>query len=158
MLTPSQLTTLKTDILNTPALNAFPNNSDGAFAIAALYNLSASPVFRVWRTDVPTKDVKTGVVWTEYIGRSVGEQNAFTLMISNGILNAADANVRQGILDIFSGPSGLNTRTNLTALSKRDATRVEKLFATGTGSDAVPGTMSVEGSLSYQDVLTARSS
>jgi hypothetical protein len=34
---------------------------------------------------------------------------------------------------------------------------LEKLFATGTGTDVAPATMSVEGSISYQEVLAARS-
>ena len=155
-LTTLQYQALKVDIAADPVLSAIPNTTDGAFAIADAYNALAVPAFRVWRTDIPTKDVKKGVVWTEYIGRSVGERGAFELMISNGILDASDPNVRQGIADCFSGPSGAGTRTSLTNLAKRDATRAEKLFATGTGSSAEPATMAFEGSLSYQDVLTAR--
>ena len=158
MLTTTQLTTLKNDILGDPVLNAFPNTPDGNFEIAKAYNLPASPAFRVWRTDVPTKEVKLGVVWTEYIGRSQGERDAFEFMLSNGTINAADANIRQGIQDIFSGPSGASTRANLVAIAKRDARRAEKLFATGTGTDASPGTMTFEGSLSFQDVEAARNS
>ena len=158
MLTVTQQATLKADILADPVLSAQPNTADGAFAIAAAYNLLASPAFRVWRTDVPTAAVKLGVVWTEYIGRSAGERDAFVFMLSNGTINAADANIRQGIQDIFSGPSGAGTRTNLIAIAKRDATRAEKLFATGTGTDASPATMTFEGSLSFQDVQDARNS
>jgi hypothetical protein len=141
-LTSQQSAALKADILADPLLAAQPMNSDGAFAIAQAYNLLASPAFRVWRTDIPTKDIKTAIVWTEYIGRS---------------LNGADVNVRQGIQDCFSGPSGVNTRTQLTTIAKRDATRAEKLFAAGTGSEAVPATMGFEGALSFQDVEAARS-
>jgi hypothetical protein len=156
-LTSQQSAALKADILADPLLAAQPMNSDGAFAIAQAYNLLAAPAFRVWRTDIPTKDIKTAIVWTEYISRSVGERSAFELMISNGILNGADVNVRQGIQDCFSGPSGVNTRTQLTTIAKRDATRAEKLFAAGTGSEAVPATMGFEGALSFQDVEAARS-
>jgi hypothetical protein len=158
MLTQTQLQILKTDIAADSALSQVPKTSDGAFAVAAAYNLAAVPAFRVWRTDIPTRDIKAGIVWTEYIGRSVGERGAFELMISNGVLDAANPNVRQGITDCFSGPSGAGTRTNLTNLAKRDALRVEKLFSTGTGSEAVPATMTVEGAVSYQDVQNAWSS
>jgi hypothetical protein len=154
-LTPAQLTALQASIAADSTLSALPHDDDSAFTIAAAYNQLASPAFRVWRSDIPTKDVKKVIVWTEYIGRSVGERDAFTLMISNGVVNAADANVRQGFNDIFSGPSGVTTRANLTALAKRDATRAEKLFATGTGSDAAPATMTFEGTLSYRDVVDA---
>lgn len=157
-LTPQQLTTLKADILADPALAGQPNNSDGAFAIAAAYSLLASPDFIVWRTAVSTSDCKKATTWTEFIGRSQGERDAWQFMLSNGIINAGDANIRQGIVDIFSGPSGATTRAALVAIAKRKATRAEKLFATGTGSDAVPATMTFEGNLSYQDVQTARNS
>ena len=36
-------------------------------------------------------------------------------------------------------------RTHITAMSKRKATRLEKIFATGTGTLASPGTLVVEG-------------
>jgi len=157
-LTIAQQTTVKADILATPELNVLPNNSDGAFAIAALYNLEAVPSFVAWRTDIPTKDVKTAVVWTEYIGRSVGERAAFELIISNGIVNAADTNIRQGFQDIFSGPNGATTRANLVSVAKRNTSRIEKLLATGTGTDASPATMTFEGSISFQDIELARNS
>lgn len=156
MLTPAQLATLKADINAAGDLNIYPNSPDGNYAIAALYNVLASPDFIVWKTSIPTSDVKKNVVWTEYIARSVGEQNAFQLMIADGTVNASDLNVRSGFVDIFSGPGGATTRTNLTALAKRKASRAEKLFATGTGSDATPATMSFEGALSYFDVAMAR--
>jgi hypothetical protein len=158
MLTTAQLQALGADIAADPVLSVLPNNSDGAFQIAQAYNLAAAPAFIVWRTNIPTSDVKKAIVWTEYIGRSVGERSAFELIISNGIVNSADANIRQGFTDIFSGPSGAQTRTNLTALAKRSATRAEKLFASGTGSDASPATLTFEGTLSYQDVQDARAS
>src|SRR3972149_1995219 len=129
MLTQSQLLVLKNDILADPILSAYPNNSDGAFAIALAYNLGAVPDFIVWKTNVTTADCKKAMAWTEFIGRSAGEREAWQFMLSNGFINAADVNVRQGIVDIFSGPSGLGSRTNLVAIAKRKATRAEKLFA-----------------------------
>jgi len=158
MLTPDQKATLKAAILADPVLNAFPNNSDGAFAIAALLNQAASPAFYVWKSNLPTSECKKAMVWTEFIGRSVGERDAWMFMLSNGTICPADVNVRQGIADIFSGPSGAASRANLTAIGKRPATRAEQLFAAGTGSDAVPAAMSFEGNLSYQDVEQARNS
>jgi hypothetical protein len=96
------------------------------------------------------------MVWTEFIGRSAGERDAWQFMLSNGFINAADANVRQGIQDIFSGPGGAGSRASLVQIAKRSATRAEKLFAIGTGTDVSPGTMVIEGSLGFQDVQAAR--
>ena len=86
VLTSSQLTVLKADIIADPALNVFPNNSDGAFAIAVVYNLVASPAFWVWRSSV-SRDELVGATsvdgtvfnWTGsgYITRAVGERDAF---------------------------------------------------------------------------------
>lgn len=158
MLTSAQKATLKAAIEANSTWNAFPNTDDGNFDLAVVLNQTVSPAFRVWRTNVPTADVKKGIVWTEYIGRSAGERGAFELMISNGIINAADANVRQGINDCFSGPSGAGTRTNLTNIAKRDSSEVEKILATGTGSEASPATMGFEGPINGFDVSAARNS
>lgn len=154
-LTPTQLAALKADIAADPILAAYPHNSDGAWAVAQAYNLAATPAFTVWKTSVPTSACKTAMVWTEFIGRSVGERDAWQFMLANGTINAADVNVRQGIADIFSGSQGATSRANLLAIAKRGATRAEKLFASGTGSDATPATMTFEGSLTYQEVLNA---
>lgn len=155
-MTPAQLTTLKADILADPILAAQPMNDDGHFAIAAAYNLAANPAWRVWKTSVTTAECKDAVNWTEFIGRSVGERAAFEFLLSNGHISPARPNVRQGISDMFSGAGGATTRNALLALSKRDATRAEKLFSTGTGSDGSPATMTFEGALSYSDVSAAR--
>lgn len=157
MLTPTQLAQIKTAIDNDPILAAQPLTSDGAFFIAAALNQLAAPPFIVWRTAVPTADCKKAMIWTEFIGRSAGEREAWQFMLSNGVINAADVNVRQGIQDIFSGPGGASTRAALVAIAKRPATRAEQALATGTGSDAVPATLSFEGTLSFQDVQDARS-
>lgn len=156
-MTLAQLTTLKADIIADPALSQQPMNDDGHFAIASEYNLSASPAWRVWKTSVTTAECKDAVNWTEYIGRSAGERAAFEFLLSNHVINPSRANVRQGIADMFSGAGGATTRNALLALSKRDATRAEKLFSSGTGSESTPATMTFEGSVSYQDVAAARS-
>ena len=48
-LTPAQQATLKTFVEADSTLNAFPHNSDGAFAIAEALKADASPDFIVWR-------------------------------------------------------------------------------------------------------------
>jgi len=166
MLTSAQLVILKTDIAADPVLAAYPNTADGNFAIAAAYNLPASPEFIVWRTAVPQSDFTdltsaeaTTWSWTAYIARSQGERDGWARMFAaNGSVNAARANVRQAFLDIFSGTqnNAPAQRTHCAAIAKRAATRAEKLFASGTGSTASPATMSVEGTLSYQDIEEAR--
>ena len=167
-LTTAQLATLKADILADGTLNAFPANSDGAFAIAAAYALTAVPDFWVWRSAVSMDEITTktsvdGTVFawtgTGFITRAQGERDAWTAIFgTNRTCNPSLANTRQAFSDIFSGataPAPAN-RTHLLTVARRKATRIEKLFATGTGSTAVPALMGYEGSISYNDVLQAR--
>lgn len=158
MLTPAQATALKNDILADPTLSAIPNNGDGNFAIAEAYNLLAVPVFRVWRTNVTTEEIRSVLVWAEYDSLSNSKQNAFSFLCSNHIVDASLPNVRTGITSIFSGPSQAGNLAALVAVAKRSATRIEKLLATGTGSEGSPATMTFEGALSFQDVELARNS
>lgn len=168
MLTSAQLATLKADILADPAFNSVPQGSDEAFTIAAAYNLPAVPDFWVFRTAVSKAEyVQTTSVdgttfnWTGtgFITRSPGEQAAWReLFNDSGLCNPSLASVRQAFQDIFSGavaPAPAN-RTHLATISRRKATRAEKLYATGTGSTASPATMVFEGALSYLDVQNAR--
>lgn len=155
-LTTGQLATLKADIIvNFPSV---PNNDDGNFEIAAAYNLAATPAWIVWKTALETKTIFDALEWTAFIARSAGERDAFQLMMRNGVINPSQANVRQGISDIFSGPGGATQRASLLALAKRSATRAEKLFSTGTGTDLSPATLTFEGNLSFADISAARNS
>lgn len=155
-LTSAQLTILKNDILADPALAALPNTPDDAFAIAAAYNAAASPAFVVWKSSVSTGDIMAnGFTWTEIDALAVGKARIWDWMSRLGAINPSKANVRQGLRDCFGNTSA--TYTGMLPHLKRSATRAEKLYATGTGSDATPGTLVFEGNLSYQDVQAARS-
>jgi hypothetical protein len=159
-LTPQQLTTLKNDIVADPVLNAQPNNSDGAFDIAVAYNLNASPNFTVWKTNVLINDVGKKFNGAELAGLTTANQTrlqTIAMYLAGGV-NPSLIDNRQFFDDIFSGAGGATTRANLLALWKRLATRAEKLYATGTGSDPSPATMTFEGPISFQDVLNARNS
>lgn len=168
-LTTAQKATVKADILADSTLNAFPNNSDGAFAIAAAYNLPAAVDYWVWRTSVDKKEFTnqtsqdgTNFTWVGngFITRSVGEQTAWAeLFNSTHQVDASRASVRQAFADIFSGTgNAAANRTHMLATARRKATRIEKLLATGTGSTASPGVMGFEGAISYSDVDEARNS
>lgn len=168
-LTTAQKATVKADILADSTLNAFPNNSDGAFGIAASYNLPAAVDYWVKRTAITKSEItnatsQDGTVFTwvgnGFITRSVGEQAAWReLFGESGTIDASKPNVTQAFQDIFSGTgnAALN-RTHLLATARRKATRIEKLLATGTGSTASPGVMGFEGAISYNDVDEARNS
>lgn len=158
MLTPAQLATLKADILADPVLDAYPNNSDGAWAIAEIYNQTATPDFIVWRTAVnPDEIMRNGMDWTRVDNLSVGKARIWDWMTRLGTFDSSKPNIRAGIDATWVGTTAdLAVRAMVYTHCKRVATRVEKLLATGTGSDASPATMGFEGQLSWQDVDEAR--
>lgn len=159
MLTLEQSATLRDNIAADGALSVLPNDSDTAFAIAAIYNTAASPAFTVWKTNVSIGEVGRKFNGSELAGLTTGNQSrlqTIAAFLTDGV-NPSLIDNRIFFDDVFSGAGGTNTRANLLALWKRLALRIEKLFATGTGSDAAPGTMAFEGQISYADVLEARS-
>ena len=158
MLTNAQLLTLKAAILADPTLSAQPMTSDGAFVIAEAFNLNANPNFTVWKTNVLVREIGDNFVGTELSGlSSLNHTRLQTVAIfSTEGVNPSLPDRRAMFDDIFSGAGGAGTRAKLLILWKRLATRFEKLYATGTGSDVVPATMILEGKLSYFDVELAR--
>lgn len=165
-LTPNQLAALKADIDADPAFNALKGTTDGRYAIAAAYNLTAAPDFWVWRTYVTKSEVVnstspdgTTFNWTGngFITRSSGELAAWeNLWNASGSINASLPQVRQAFADIFSGSgNAAANRAHLLAVARRKATRGEKLFATGAGSTGTPATMAFEGTVYFSDVDAA---
>lgn len=166
MLTPNQLAALKADILADPALAAQSGTPDGRFAIAAAYNVTASPGYWVWKTYVTKAEVVqstsldgTTFNWTGngFITRSAGELAAWeNLFNASGSINPSLPNVRQAFQDIFSGSgNAAANRTHMAAVCRRLATRSEKLFASGSGSTGSPSVMGFEGTITFSDVDAA---
>lgn len=159
-MTPAQLATLKAAILADPALASQPMNSDGAFAIAIELNKLAEPDFIVWKTDVSVDEImRNGMDWARVDNLTVGKARIWDWLGRLGTFDASKTNVRAGIDAAWVGTAAdLAVRAAIYVHCKRKATRVEKLLATGTGSDASPAVMSFEGAISYQDVEAARAS
>lgn len=178
-MTPAQNVLIKADIAANSDLNAFPATSDGDFEIARLYNLPAVPDFYVWRTNVPTAEIFDQVQWAKLTPtdtpdgtlawqcRSLacqGKQfNLQTILAGRDKIDASKPNIRSGFQDALTGvPSGAGGATQaagwvaLQTTLSRKATRLEKLLATGTGSQATPATMGFEGSVNYSDITAAR--
>ena len=156
-LTPAQAATLRTAIQADSQLNAFPHTQDGAYAIAQLLNLTASPSFTVWKTSVSNELIGNAMNGTEVIGLSALQMQRLQLLsaYSNGTQDPSRADRRAAFDGVFSGAGGTITRPALLALWKRFATRCEKIFATGTGSDASPATLTFEGGVSGTEVNDA---
>jgi hypothetical protein len=159
-LTPAQQSVLKAAIVADSTLNAFPNSPDGAYGIADAMNVLATPSFIVWKTSVdPDEIMRNGMDWTRVDNLTVGKARIWEWMTRLGTFNPSRTNIRAGIDASWVGTAAdLAVRATVYTHCKRSATIAEKLFATGTGTDGNPATMTVEGRLSYQDVYDARNS
>jgi hypothetical protein len=159
MLTTEQKALLATDIAADPVFAALPHNSDGAWEIAAAYNLAASPDYIVWKSLVTQDEImQNGFDWTQVDNTTVGKARIWEWMFNNQqrVINPSKANVRAGIDEAWKGTAAmLAVRAAVYIHCKRKANRAEKLFATGDGTDAIPSTMGYEGELSYNDVKDA---
>lgn len=157
-LDPSLYATMKADIAANPDLDSQPNNLDGAFEIARLYNLTGVPDFVVYKTLVSIGDVGKSINGVEWGNLSTANTNRLS-SVSSYLFEGVDpsrADIRALYDDIFS--VGGVTMTSLAALWRRLATRVETLYATGIGTDIDPGLLTFEGVVTPTDVLQARNS
>jgi hypothetical protein len=154
MLNSTQLATLKADILADPILSAYWDNKNPA-AIAAVYNIAASPSFFVWKTSVSPEEYIEATVWTEVDALTVGKARIWEWVTKGqtAAINPSKVNVRQGLADCWA--SNTTTRTNLLTIGKRLANKVEKLLATGTGTEGIPATMTFEGGIQWPDINAA---
>ena len=160
MLTTEQLAVLKAAILADPVLSAYPAGAASSYPIAFALNAIAEPAFVVWRTDVSVDEImRNGMDWARVDNLTVGKARIWDWMTRLGTFNAAKANIRAGIDAAWVGTAAdLAVRATVYTHCKRSATVAEKLFATGTGTDAAPAKMTFEGALSPDDVQQARES
>ena len=154
-MTPEQLTTLKAALLADQALAQWIIDYRDDL-IRDYYNEPASPAYTVWRTNVTQDEImQNGFDWVQVDNLSVGKARIWEWLFDNGStsINPSKANVRAGIDEAWKGTAAmLAVRAAIYVHCKRAANRVERLFATGTGSDAVPGTLVFEGTLSTSDI------
>lgn len=155
-LSDAQKATLKADILANPALTQEVSDRRDDL-IRDYYNALASPTFTVWRTSVSRAEIyhqtsaeSTTWSWTIFKGQTQGEQGSWKEMFMGDRADMSLPNLRAGVENIF-GVSNAQT-THIKAIGKRACNRVERLFVTGTGSLAAPGTLVVEGSLTQPEV------
>jgi hypothetical protein len=165
-LTPTQQSTLVAYLQGIPELAdeiAAPDDP----ALAAYLNTTASPNFWVLKSLVSLKDVYQGTSvtgsmwnWTVFFTMPTVELERWReLWVVTGTLDPRQPNVTPAILALFSaslpGDPYADLRTHLTAMRRRAATRLEQLFATGTGSANSPATAQVEGEIAPLDVAKA---
>src|SRR5574337_1698078 len=112
----------------------------------------AAPAHVVWRSSLTTELTRAAIVSgaTQMAALTVGKRDTL-LYLCGQTINAADPAVRAAIDDLTGFQATL--KAALVAAEKRNANRLEALFASGAGTTASPSTATVEGALTYQDVL-----
>lgn len=157
MLTTEQKLIVKNYVEADPALSLLAPSADNAFAIAAALQAVASPAFIVWKSSVTRKEIlQNGFDWTRLDNLSVGKARVWTEIFVDGSLDPSKANVRTGIESVWVGTAAdLAVRAAVYVHCKRSATIIEKILATGTGTDATPATMGYEGAVNYNDIGAA---
>lgn len=159
-LTSQQLVVLKTAILaeTDPEFVSYRDNGQVP-KMAEWYNKPNSPEFTVWKTFVTTAEVGKTVSYIAVEAMTDANRVRITTFYAmNPISFEPRADIRTYWANTFSGAlggEGANTRLALEALWKRAAPRAEKLYATGTGSVASPGTLVFAGSITDSDIQPA---
>lgn len=151
-LTPAQTTALKSAIIADSNLATQKATRDTQ-AIANYLN-TASP-FVVWKTSVNVDEImRAGMDWTRVDNLSVGKARIWDWMSRLGSFDCSKPNIRSGVDATWVGTAAdLAVRAMVYTQCKRPATWFEKVFATGTGTDATPGVLVIEASI---DELTIR--
>lgn len=157
-LTTQQYATVKAYILADPVLGPKTSGPGTDYnGIASAMSQPFVPAFTVWRTSVTRAEIQNddGFNWTLVDNLSTNSKyRIWDWMFGiDGTINPSKPNIRAGIAATWTGTQALVAVQNV-ALShcKRSANVVEKVLATGTGTDADPATMGYEGYLTLHDV------
>ena len=150
MLTEAQRATIKADILanqDTADLYAIGNLS----SLADLYNAAAAPAFVVWKGQLTSAEARAAISGGDGLAQldnlTAGKRDSL-LWVFGDTTYPASADQRAAIVNLCGTQNTL--KAAILAAQKRNASRIEKLFATGTGSDASPAVMAVEGPIGYE--------
>jgi len=154
-LTNAQLLTLKNSILTeTDSTFVTYRQANDKFSMASWYNVSSTTV--TWKSLVSITDTGKAFNGNEWAGMtSANHSRLQTVAQYMATYNPGLADIRAMFNDIWSGAGGALTRASLLALWKRFATRGEKLYATGTGTDASPAILVFEGLILSSDINDA---
>ena len=174
-MTPAQLVTLTASILADANLTALV--AEGATGAIAQY-LRTDSTFVVWRTTTPVSDIDDAIIWANmtptdapdgtaiYTNRALFSQakqiSLQTMVQGQSSISSAKTNVRSGLQDALTnlptGAGGATQAAGWTAVRlamQRPASIFEKIYATGTGTQASPGALVLEGGPDDYSVIQA---
>lgn len=142
-LTPEQAATFKTALFaeTDPELVGYRNNGQTGL-IRDWYNRDNTSGYIIWKSSVTQDEImQNGMDWTRVDNLSVGKARIWEWMFSNKdrVINPSKVNVRSGIDATWVGTAAdLAVRALVYTHCKKAASRIDKLFATGIGTDANP--------------------
>lgn len=153
MLRPSQFSTLKTFLETDPTFAPLVA-SRHLGRIVRLLNQKDN-TFIAWNDEVTISEFITAASFDPTaIGPLTAAQYRMWETFTNlGIIDMGRQNMRQLITAIFG--SGSVNELSMLATGKRTATVAEKVFASGTGTDASPARLTFTGDLSINEIEQA---
>ena len=153
-MTPSQLATLKAAIQAESDASFVQYRNEGNTGMMADWFNQQHATFIVWKNTVSAEEIMSnGFVWTAVDALTAGKARIWEWMTRYGNINPSKANIRQGLADCFGAASAMALA--VMPHLRRGCTRGERVFATGTGTDANPGVMGYEGMIDNDDVVAA---
>jgi hypothetical protein len=122
-------TVLANEITTDPAILGYAGKSD--YEIAQIMNTAGASGQTIFKAYTLTEDVIAGIVRAEYDAlAAAGKTYLNEVVLKAARVKTGDATLRSQIAQLF--PAGTQTRTNLTALASKSASRGEALFGENT--------------------------
>ena len=149
----SQLSILNADMQSNPDVTDMIATEDD-IGLSNYYSTETSN--KGWVTNFTLRSLFEVIDWQETIARTEAERNTLQFMFSLGQVDAGQANVRQGLADIYSGGAArtIAQRAALIGAAQRLVNRVERLLNNGLSGGVY--TLDYEGVLSTRDAANAR--
>lgn len=137
----------------------FRRDNGQAGRVTEWYNEVGVDAPIVWKTSLQLEEITSnGFDWVRVDNLSVGKARIWEWMFGSESksVNPSKPNIRAGIAEVWKGTAAdLAVQATVLNHCKRPATRIEALFATGSGTMASPSTMVFAEQLSEPDVMRA---
>ena len=159
MLTDAQMTTLAAAIrasTDPTVVAALSIRND----VALTDWCNSDSTFVVWKTKATQDELMSlsGFEWAQIDNLTTGQAGIWEWLFSNNekAINPSKSQIRAGISECWKGTAAkVAVATAVLDGCKRFASMVESMFATGTGTNAIPGALIVTGPVSLTEVSTA---
>jgi len=122
MLTPAQNATLKSAMLGDSNVIAIVGQDQ---KVADYYN--AASTTSIWIPNLTRQTIIANTNWVAFAAKSALLQATFNALLLDGLVDATNANIRNGFGAVFTGAD----LTALSNIAQRLASRFEALFSSG---------------------------